>query len=162
MLLSVFVPVAFIPGIVGQLYQQFAVAVSVSMLISMVNALTLSPALCALLLRHGPPPGRAIRAMQGGIDHMQRGYAGVVGRLAPRVLLTVALVGVAVALIVWFGRSVPAGFLPEEDQGALLVEAQLPEGASLNRTGDRGGRCRAHRQGDAGGGRQSPRSSATV
>ncbi len=134
-LLSVFVPVAFIPGIVGQLYQQFAVAVSVSMLISMVNALTLSPALCALLLRHGPPPSRPIRAMQSGIDRMQRGYVNIVGRLAPRVLLTVALVGVSVALILWLGRSVPAGFLPEEDQGALLVEAQLPEGASLNRTG---------------------------
>jgi hydrophobic/amphiphilic exporter-1 (mainly G- bacteria), HAE1 family len=133
-LLSVFVPVAFIPGIVGQLYQQFAVAVSVSVLISMVNALTLSPALCALLLRHGPPPSRAIRAMQGGIDHVQRGYVSIVGRLAPRVPLTAALVGVSVALILWFGRSVPAGFLPEEDQGALLIEAQLPEGASLNRT----------------------------
>ena len=104
-LLSVFVPVAFIPGIVGKLYQQFAVAVSVSMLISALNALTLSPALCALLLRHGPPPGRVIRAMQGGIDRMQRGYAGVVGRLAPRVLLTLALVGVAVGLTLWFGRA---------------------------------------------------------
>ncbi|MBV8737215.1 MAG: efflux RND transporter permease subunit [Alphaproteobacteria bacterium] len=135
-LLSVFVPVAFIPGIVGQLYQQFAVAVSVSVLISMVNALTLSPALCALLLRHGPPPSRPIRAMQGGIDGMQRGYAGIVGRLAPRVLLTLALVGVAVVLIGWFGRAVPSGFLPEEDQGALLIEAQLPEGASLNRTSE--------------------------
>ncbi len=133
-LLSVFVPVAFIPGIVGQLYQQFAVAVSVSVLISMVNALTLSPALCALLLRHGPPPRRIIRAMQRGIDGMQRGYAGIVKRLAPRALLTVALVGLAVALILWFGRAVPSGFLPEEDQGALLIEAQLPEGASLNRT----------------------------
>jgi HAE1 family hydrophobic/amphiphilic exporter-1 len=135
-LLSVFVPVAFIPGIVGKLYQQFAVAVSVSMLISAVNALTLSPALCALLLRHGPPPGRAVRAMQGGIDRMQRGYASIVRRLAPRMVLTVALVGVAVVLIWWFGRIVPAGFLPEEDQGAVLVEAQLPEGASLNRTGE--------------------------
>ena len=133
-LLSVFVPVAFIPGIVGKLYQQFAVAVSVSMLISALNALTLSPALCALLLRHGAPPGRVIRAMQGGIDRMQNGYAGVVARIAPRVLLTLALVGVAVGLTLWFGRLVPAGFLPEEDQGAFLIEAQLPEGASINRT----------------------------
>jgi hydrophobe/amphiphile efflux-1 (HAE1) family protein len=133
-LLSVFVPVAFIPGIVGQLFQQFAVAVSVSMLISALNALTLSPALCALLLRHGHRPGRIIRWMQGGIDGMQRGYAGIIGRLAPRVLLTLALVGVAVGLILGFGRAVPAGFLPEEDQGAFLIEAQLPEGASLNRT----------------------------
>jgi multidrug efflux pump len=135
-LLSVFVPVAFIPGIVGQLYQQFAVAVSVSMLISAVNALTLSPALCSLLLRHGHRPGRIIRAMQGGIDGMQRGYAGVVRRIAPRMLLNLALVGIALALIFGFGRAVPSGFLPEEDQGALLMEAQLPEGASLNRTAE--------------------------
>jgi hydrophobic/amphiphilic exporter-1 (mainly G- bacteria), HAE1 family len=134
-LLSVFVPVAFIPGIVGQLYQQFAVAVSVSMLISALNALTLSPALCSLLLRHGPPPARIIRTMQGGIDGVQRGYTSIVGRIAPRVVLTLALVGVAVAAILGFGRAVPGGFLPEEDQGALLMEAQLPEGASLNRTG---------------------------
>src|SRR5487761_292681 len=133
-LLSVFVPVAFIPGIVGKLYQQFAVAVSVSMLISALNALTLSPAWCALLLRHGPPPGRVIRTMQGGIDRMQKGYAGVVARIAPRMLLTVALVGVAVGLTLWFGRLVPGGFLPEEDQGAFLIEAQLPEGTSINRT----------------------------
>jgi multidrug efflux pump len=133
-LLSVFVPVAFIPGIVGKLYQQFAVAVSVSMLISALNALTLSPALCALLLRQGGSPSRLIRALQGGIDRMQRGYVGIVGRMAPRVLLTLVLVGIAVAMILWFGHVVPAGFLPEEDQGALLIEAQLPEGASLNRT----------------------------
>jgi hydrophobic/amphiphilic exporter-1 (mainly G- bacteria), HAE1 family len=133
-LLSVFVPVAFIPGIVGKLYQQFAIAVSVSMLISALNALTLSPALCAMVLRHGRVPGRIIRAMQGGIDGMQRGYAGIVRRLAPRMLLTLALVAVAVLLIGGFGRAVPSGFLPEEDQGALLMEAQLPEGASLNRT----------------------------
>ncbi len=133
-LLSVFVPVAFIPGIVGQLYKQFAVAVSVSMLISALNALTLSPALCAMLLRHGPPPGRVVRAMQGGIGRMQAGYAAAVARLAPRVVLTLAMVGVAVALTLWFGRLVPAGFLPDEDQGAFLIEAQLPEGASVNRT----------------------------
>jgi HAE1 family hydrophobic/amphiphilic exporter-1 len=135
-LLSVFVPVAFIPGIVGRLYQQFAIAVSVSMLISAVNALTLSPALCALLLRHGRTPGRLIRLLQGGIDGLQRGYAAVVARIAPRGLVTVAAVAVMLALIVGFGRLVPAGFLPEEDQGALLMEAQLPEGASLNRTAD--------------------------
>ncbi len=73
--------------------------------------------------------------MQGGIDGMQRGYTSIVGRIAPRMLLTLALVGVAVAAILGFGRAVPGGFLPEEDQGALLMEAQLPEGASLNRTG---------------------------
>src|SRR5271165_429528 len=121
-LLSVFVPTAFIPGITGQLYQQFAVAVSVSMIISAMNALSLSPALCALVLGRGRPPGRIIRAMLGGIDGMQRGYVGIVRRVAPRMVLTVALVAIAVAAIVGFGRVVPSGFLPEEDQGALLME----------------------------------------
>jgi HAE1 family hydrophobic/amphiphilic exporter-1 len=133
-LLSVFIPVAFIPGLVGQLYRQFAVAVSVSMVISAVNALTLSPALCALLLRHGAPPGHVIRAMQRGIDRARDGYAAVVGRIARRVVLTVGLVTVAAFLAGLFGRTVPAGFLPDEDQGAFFIEVQLPEGASINRT----------------------------
>ncbi|HEX4171770.1 MAG TPA: multidrug efflux RND transporter permease subunit [Acetobacteraceae bacterium] len=133
-LLSVFVPVAFIPGIVGQLYKQFAIAVSISMVISAINALTLSPALCALLLSHGAPPGRIIRAMQGGITRMQGGYASVVARLAPRRLLTVIAIVLFAAATVWLNGVVPSGFLPEEDQGALLIEARLPDGASINRT----------------------------
>ena len=103
----------------------------------------------------------SIRAMQGGIDRMQRGYAGIVGRLAPRVLVTVAVVGVAVVLILWFGRAVPSGFLPEEDQGAFLIEAQLPEGASLNRTAkSRPMSSTSPRR--RRGWRRSPRSSATA
>src|SRR5207244_8151894 len=87
-LLSVFVPTAFIPGITGQLYQQFAVAVSVSMLISAVNALSLSPALCALLLRHRGPRRGLIAYFQRGIDKSRDGYNEVVRPLERRVLLT--------------------------------------------------------------------------
>jgi len=133
-LLSVFVPTAFIPGITGQLYKQFAVAVSVSMIISAINALSLSPALCALLLRHRGHPRGLIGYIQLGIDKSRDGYAAVVRPLARRVLITGALV-VAFALATgWLTKIVPTGFLPEEDQGAFFVEAQLPDAASLNRT----------------------------
>jgi hydrophobe/amphiphile efflux-1 (HAE1) family protein len=133
-LLSVFVPVAFIPGIVGLLYKQFAIAVSISMIISAVNALTLSPALCAMVLSHGAPQGRIIRAMQGGITRMQGGYASVVARLASRRLLTVIVIVLFAVATVWLNHVLPSGFLPDEDQGALLIEARLPDGASINRT----------------------------
>src|SRR5437660_11588074 len=81
-LLSVFVPVAFIPGISGQLFRQFAVAVSVAMLISAVNALTLSPALCGVLLKHGQKASGLMRYVLGAIDRTRDGYVWVVRRLA--------------------------------------------------------------------------------
>jgi hydrophobe/amphiphile efflux-1 (HAE1) family protein len=134
-LLSVFVPVAFIPGISGELFRQFAVAVSVSMLISAVNALTLSPALCAVLLRasHGPKRG-PIRYVLAGIDKARDGYATLVERLVRKaafglIALAVVLVGAG-----WLFKVTPTGFLPSEDQGAVFGEIQLPEGASVNRT----------------------------
>jgi hydrophobe/amphiphile efflux-1 (HAE1) family protein len=133
-LLSVFVPTAFIPGITGQLYQQFAVAVSVSMLISAINALTLSPALCALLLRHRGRRRGLIALFQRAVDRSRDGYSAIVRPLARRSLITAALV-VAFALGAgWLAKFVPTGFLPEEDQGAFFVEIQLPDAASLNRT----------------------------
>jgi len=134
-LLSVFVPVAFVPGISGQLYQQFAVAVSVSMLISALNALTLSPALCAVLLRHHHGPKRGpMRYVMRAIDKTRDGYAAVV-----RILVRRAVLGLVVLAAVCFGvvelfRITPTGFLPSEDQGAFFVELQLPEGSSVNRT----------------------------
>jgi hydrophobe/amphiphile efflux-1 (HAE1) family protein len=133
-LLSVFVPTAFIPGITGQLYKQFAVAVSVSMIISAINALSLSPALCAVLLRHRGHRRGLIAYLQRGIDKSRDGYVALVRPLASRALITGALV-VAFALATgWLTKIVPTGFLPEEDQGAFFVEAQLPDAASLNRT----------------------------
>src|SRR5215468_4368286 len=133
-LLSVFVPTAFIPGITGQLYQQFAVAVSVSMLISALNALTLSPALCALLLRHSGPRRGLIAWLQRGIDRSRDGYVALVSPLARRALITGILVLAFALGSGWLARIVPTGFLPEEDQGAFFVEMQLPDAASLNRT----------------------------
>ena len=134
-LLSVFVPVAFIPGISGQLFQQFAVVVSVSMVLSAINALTLAPALCALILRphHGPKRG-VLGALSRGIDRARDGYAFVAGGLARRAFLGVVLLGVAIGGTGWLFQAVPSGFLPAEDQGSFIVETRLPETASLNRT----------------------------
>jgi hydrophobe/amphiphile efflux-1 (HAE1) family protein len=133
-LLSVFVPTAFIPGITGQLYKQFAVAVSVSMIISAINALSLSPALCTLLLRHHGHRTGLIAYLQRGIDKSRDGYVALVRPLARRGLITAALVVAFAAATGWLAKIVPTGFLPEEDQGAFMAEVQLPDAASLNRT----------------------------
>ena len=133
-LLSVFVPTAFIPGITGQLYQQFAVAVSVAMVISAINALTLSPALCSLLLKPAMKPWGAVAVLQRGIDGARDGYVGVVSRIARRVGLTVLLILGFAALTFLLNSRVPTGFLPEEDQGAFMGELQLPDAASTSRT----------------------------
>jgi hydrophobe/amphiphile efflux-1 (HAE1) family protein len=134
-LLSVFVPVAFIPGISGQLFQQFAVAVSVSMVISAINALTLSPALCAIILKphHGPKKG-IMGAISRGIDKGRDGYTRIAGAIARRAVLGLALLIGAFALTGGLFKAVPSGFLPSEDQGSFIVEARLPEAASVNRT----------------------------
>ena len=133
-LLSVFVPVAFIPGISGQLFRQFAVAVSVSMLISALNALTLSPALCAVLLKHGAKSSGPMRYVLRGIDYARDGYVAVVRRLARAALLGVVVVAGTAAAAVWLFRNTPQSFLPDEDQGAFFATLRLPEGASINRT----------------------------
>ena len=133
-LLSVFVPVAFIPGISGQLFRQFAVAVSVSMLISALNALTLSPALCSVLLVRGQVSRGPMRHVLGAIDRVRDGYVSVVRRLARIAIVgIVVVVGVLGLSAVLFSRT-PQSFLPEEDQGALFAALRLPEGASINRT----------------------------
>jgi HAE1 family hydrophobic/amphiphilic exporter-1 len=133
-LLSVFVPVAFLPGITGQLYQQFAVAISVSTVISSINALTLSPALCALLLKPGHRPLKPVRAFLRGIDRARDGYAAIVRRLVRRAVLSVIFLVGIFAVTGWLYSITPTGFVPDEDQGALFVVAQLPQGASVNRT----------------------------
>jgi hydrophobic/amphiphilic exporter-1 (mainly G- bacteria), HAE1 family len=133
-LLSVFVPVAFIPGISGQLFRQFAVAVSISMLISAVNALTLSPALCSVLLTRAGTRRGPMRYVLGAIDRVRDGYVSLVRRLVRvAVFGLVAVAAVAVASLGLF-RITPQGFLPAEDQGAFFGAIRLPEGASLTRT----------------------------
>ncbi len=145
-LAAVFVPSAFIPGITGQFFQQFAITIAVSTLLSAFNSLTLTPALCPLLLKshHAPKalPDRAIDLVLGwffrlfntGFDYTTRGYAWVVRRslrLAAMVLLV--YLGLLVATGAAF-TAVPSGFIPDQDQGYLIVNIQLPDGASLERT----------------------------
>jgi hydrophobe/amphiphile efflux-1 (HAE1) family protein len=137
-LIAVFVPVATMGGITGSLYQQFAITIAISVAISSINALTLSPALSALLLR---PPGDSKSALQRFFDVFNRGFEVATGKfmvitaffthkLARAGILLAALV---VALLLLF-RAVPGGFVPEEDQGYLMAALQLPDAASLQRT----------------------------
>src|SRR6476620_6716776 len=136
-LLSVFGPVAFIPGISGELSRQFAVTVAVAMFLSAINALTLSPALCAVLLRphHGPRRG-PIGALMRGIDWVRDGYGAIVARLVRISIIGLVMVAAAMAGVVGLGKITPTGFLPEDDQGAFFVVVQLPDGASIGRTSD--------------------------
>ena len=133
-LLSVFVPVGFIPGITGQLFQQFAVVVSVSMLISAINALSLSPALCSLILKRSHSRNVVIRSILGGIGYAQAGYVAVVRKLVRVALLSLVAVGAAAFGTGLLFKTTPSGFLPAEDQGAFIIEVQLPDGASVGRT----------------------------
>jgi hydrophobe/amphiphile efflux-1 (HAE1) family protein len=133
-LLSVFVPVGFIPGVSGTLFRQFAVTISVAMLISATNALTLSPALCSVFLRHHGRARGPLGWVLGGIDRVRNGYAAVVQRLLRMAVLSILLIAVAGAGIWMLGKRTPTGFLPEEDQGAFFIAVQLPDGASVSRT----------------------------
>jgi hydrophobe/amphiphile efflux-1 (HAE1) family protein len=135
-LLSVFVPIAFIPGISGTLFRQFAVTISAAMVISALNALTLSPALCAVFLRHTGPRRGIIGRVLGGIDWVRDRYAGGVRRLVRMAALSLVLVLVFAGGIFGVSLLTPTGFLPEEDQGAFFISVQLPDGASVARTSE--------------------------
>jgi len=134
-LFAVFVPVTLMPGITGRLYSQFAITISMAVAISSVNALTLSPALCALILkpRSGPPKG-VFALFERGVDATRDGYVALVARLARVSAVGLVAVGAAVGAMAWLSATTPTGFLPDEDQGYMLVDVQLPDGASLNRT----------------------------
>ena len=146
-LVAVFVPTAFIPGISGQFYQQFAITIAVSTVISGINSLTLSPALAALLLKpHRPghaPRGPLSRIgflfssrFNSGFDRLSLGYAGLVRRLVGRKAIMLAIYAGLAALTVHVAQIVPRGFIPALDQGYAIVVVQLPDGSSLNRTDD--------------------------
>jgi multidrug efflux pump len=136
-LLAVFVPVGFISGISGELFRQFAVTVAVAMFLSAVNALTLSPALCAVLLKpqHGPRRG-VIGVMMRSIDWVRDQYGIVVARLVRISIIGIIAVGAAFGGVGLLSRVTPTGFLPSDDQGAFFVVVQLPDGASIGRTSD--------------------------
>lgn len=134
-LLAVFVPVALLPGIVGELYRQFAVTLSTAVALSSLVALTLTPALCALLLRPCPArPAAVWRAFNRLLDGTRDGYGRLVGWMNRRPWLALAATVAAGALVAFSFTSMPKGFLPQEDQGYLFASVQLPEAASLERT----------------------------
>lgn len=134
-LAAVFVPVSFLGGITGMLYRQFAVTIVVSVLISLVVALTLSPAMCAILLR--PARGDKNRFFRKINEWLAKGnhkYTGLVEKAARNSRRVLAGFGMVLVLIFVLNRVVPGSFLPEEDQGYFKVELELPEGATLERT----------------------------
>ncbi len=134
-LLAVFVPVTFMPGISGRLYSQFAVTISTAVVISSINALTLSPALCSLILkrRAGPPKG-VMATFEKGINGVRGGYVGIVRRLVRIPLIAVAVLAAVILGSGTLMKALPAGFIPIEDNGYLFVDVQLPDAASLERT----------------------------
>ena len=137
-LVAVFAPTAGMAGITGSLYQQFAITIAVSVVVSSVNALSLSPALCSLLLKPGTQPkgllGKFFGAFNKGFDRSASGYLSVTKVVARK--LTRGGVFIIVALIgaLFFGKMVPGGFVPAEDMGYAFVNLQLPDAASLQRT----------------------------
>lgn len=137
-LCAVFVPVAFMGGVTGRLYQQFAITIAVSVIFSAINALTLSPALSALLLK-APTPGRGpiaafFRVFNRAFDRLTAGYGSIVGGLARKATRSMLLLVAVFGGIYVLGKHVPGGFIPDEDKGYLFIAVELPEGASLQRS----------------------------
>ena len=134
-LMAVFIPVAFIPGVAGRLYNQFALTVAISVGISAFNSLTLSPALAAVFLRHRPSGAFILfRWFNAGFERMQHAYSRLVRWLIGLRWAVLALFAVAVASTALIWKTIPSTFLPVEDQGYFFVVIQLPDGASLERT----------------------------
>ncbi len=137
-LVAVFIPVAVMGGITGRLYQQFAVTVAVSVVFSSINALTLSPALCGLLLRKqkpiGGPLGAFFKLFNRIFEKSTVGYTGLTRLLTRKVALGLVIIVALTLGTGLLGTRIPGGFMPNEDMGYLLVNVQLPDAASLQRT----------------------------
>ena len=137
-LMSVFVPAAFLPGVTGQMYRQFALVIAATALISAINALTLKPTQCGQWLRPvNPAAGKFIvfRGFNWLYARMERGYVGLVRRLAGHSGIAVLMALLLVVVAGWGFTRVPTGFIPVEDQGYMVISVQLPSGATLDRTG---------------------------
>src|ERR1700733_3250099 len=136
-LMSVFLPAAFLPGLTGRMYAQFALVIAATALLSAINAITLKPTQSAMWLRAPVPPEQRnafYRGFNAIYSRMENRYAGLIGHMAAHAGL-MALIAFAIMAVAFYGLSrVPTGFLPIEDQGYLLVSVQLPDGASLERT----------------------------
>jgi HAE1 family hydrophobic/amphiphilic exporter-1 len=137
-LVAVFIPVAVMGGITGRLYQQFAITIAVSVCFSSINALTLAPALCSLLLRkqkpYRGPLGIFFRWFNKAFDRSTDAYTGFTRIVARRITMGMLFIVVVVVAMGFLGRMVPGGFMPEEDMGYLFINIQLPDAASLQRS----------------------------
>lgn len=139
-LVAVFIPVAVMAGITGRLYQQFAITVAVSVVFSSINALTLSPALCSMLLRKREPSrgllGRFFDKFNEGFDILTNKYVSLARVAALRIKRGLIFIGILVVGLIFLGKLVPGGFMPNEDMGYLMVNIQLPDAASLQRSNE--------------------------
>jgi multidrug efflux pump len=137
---AVFVPVALLAGLVGSMYKQFALTIAISVLLSAFNALTLTPALCAMLLKPPKPAwgplGVFFRGFNKIFDITTKGYVSGSRILIRRGIITIGIVVAVVIGAGFFAKQIPAGFIPDEDQGIFGVNVQLPPGASLARTSE--------------------------
>ncbi len=135
---AVFIPVAFIPGLTGRMYQQFALTIAISVLLSAFSALSLSPALSAMLLKPAKPMkgplGWFFGKFNAVFERATNGYLHGARLLVRRSILTIAIVAVVAGGAAFFGGALPAGFIPEEDQGIMGINVTLPPGSSLERT----------------------------
>jgi HAE1 family hydrophobic/amphiphilic exporter-1 len=136
-LMAVFLPASFLPGLTGQMYAQFALVIAATALISAINAATLKPTQCALWLRRPVPPEQRnffYRGFNAVYDRLENKYAGLIGRMVHHSVLMALLAFAIIAGAIYGMTRVATGFLPIEDQGYLLAAVQLPDGASLGRT----------------------------
>ncbi len=142
-LMAVFIPIAFIPGISGQMYRQFGITIATSVAISAVNALTLSPALCATMLKGIDHKKGNIffRTFNSVFEKLASLYIRAVGILTERLKLVIVFLIVIIAAIFFIYSKTPTGFLPNEDQGLLNVDIQMPSNASLTRTAEVLSKC---------------------
>ena len=138
-LMSVFIPAAFVPGLTGKMFAQFALVIAATAFISAVNAATLKPTQCAMWLRPSVPPEKRnifFRTFNAGYNKVEHGYARLIGAMVRHAGLMVLLALVLAGVGGWGIARLPTAFIPNEDQGYLMISVQLPDGASLGRTGN--------------------------
>ncbi len=137
-LMSVFLPAAFLPGLTGQMFAQFALVIAATALISAINAATLKPTQCAMWLRPATPPEKRnifFRSFNKVYNKLEDGYAWIVGHMVHRAGIMVVIALIAAGIGGWGVARLPTAFIPNEDQGYVIIGVQLPDGASLERTG---------------------------
>ncbi|WP_413112851.1 efflux RND transporter permease subunit [Thaumasiovibrio sp. DFM-14] len=133
-LLAVFIPVSLLPGITGIMYRQFALTICISVCLSSINALTLSPALCSLVLKRGATDAGWFKVFNRGLDKVTDRYGKLAGFLVRKTAVLLTVFAIAVVSVSWLAKNTSSGFVPQEDKGILAVNVQLPDSSTLTRT----------------------------